>query len=83
MQINRIEIEHINQDPLSDMAAGMVALETQAGCVTVLCRVPKRLCITAGALHRRLATEALRQARRMPEYRSGQDQLTVAPGAFA
>ncbi|MCH2094977.1 MAG: hypothetical protein MK160_07650 [Rhodobacteraceae bacterium] len=82
MLIQRVEIKPLCGEEQADMASGMVALTSEGTCLTVLCRVPRLLGRSAANIHARLVDEALRQVRRMPEFRHSPSRVELAPGAL-
>ncbi len=83
MLIQRVEIEALDGEQPAEMASGMVALTSDDTCLTVLCTVPRLLGRSATNIRDRLVDEALRQVRRMPEFRRTPSKVTLAPGALA
>lgn len=80
MFINSIEIRELGTvTPSYGMVRGLVAFMTDTATIQVTCQAPALAYRTAWALRRRLVKDALRQLRRMPEFRSGLAEIRFSP----
>ena len=80
MHIERVEITALHID--SRQCAGVVILTGRQGSLTCDCRVKTDGPLSRDAAQRALLDEALRQLRRMPEYRHGGAGLSFGADAL-
>jgi hypothetical protein len=82
MYITQIDIAGMQVESLDNMMRAHVAITSDSGRVLVDCQIPAAS--DEPATHRSaLMHEAIRQLRRMPEYRSGQREILLADGLLA
>jgi hypothetical protein len=79
LYITHIDIAELQTDGHDSLARAHVAITSDAGRVLVDCRMPQDGAEPA-TRRRALLHEAIRQLRRMPEYRSGQREIRLADG---
>ncbi|MDX1780395.1 MAG: hypothetical protein R3256_03655 [Thalassovita sp.] len=80
MYITHIEVSQLRGIPAAGRTSGFVSLHSEERQVQVHYAVAG---IAGRAPREALITEALRQLRKMPEYRSGRRELSFAPGILA
>jgi hypothetical protein len=76
MQIQQVEYSRLQTD--NGRCSAVVTLVTPQGAMHCTCWVETSAAQSPDALRDALLDEALRQARRMPEFRPGHVQLTLA-----
>jgi len=76
MHINAVEYSELSFE--NGLCEAVVTLLTQTGATHCVCRVAVGVVQTVSVIHTSLLTEALRQIARMPEYRRGTAQITLA-----
>jgi predicted YcjX-like family ATPase len=82
MLITRIDIAGMHHADHDSAMRAHVAITSDKGRVLVDCQLPAQP-MEAGPRRMALMHEAIRQLRRMPEYRSGQRQILLADGLLA
>lgn len=82
MFITHIDVAGMQVENCESVMRAHVAIMSDSGRVLVDCRIPVE---THEPAKRKAALmhEAIRQLRRMPEYRSGQRQILLADGVLA
>ena len=75
MHITGIEVTELQHTAASDI--GLVALTTSRDTIQMRCVIPRA---KQGGWKQALIADALRQLTRMPEFRSGEKTLRLAPG---
>ena len=79
MHITKIEVNEV--DPIDrDRREGYVSFSALGRKVQVFCEIRSEARQEKGDAKGSLIQEALRQIRRMPEYRSGKSKITFEPG---
>lgn len=82
MFITQIDIAGLDMEGHDSMVRAHVAITSDSGRVLVNCQVPMEPMEPAKRVSA-LMHEAIRQLRRMPEYRNGKRQILVADGLLA
>ena len=82
MFITQIDITGLNANDHDSLTRAHVAITSDSGQVLVDCHLPLAQVEPARQRHA-LMHEAIRQLRRMPEYRSGQREIRLAEGLLA
>ena len=78
MHILNVKIENQSRNAKTGLCSATLVLTTRDGCVSLRARTNCPDMAGAERLRSRLVADALRQLRRMPEYRSGARQVTLA-----
>lgn len=82
MFITQIDIAGLDIESHDSMMRAHVAITSDSGRVLVDCQLPLEP-VEPAKRHSALMHEAIRQLRRMPEYRNGKRQIMVADGLLA
>ncbi len=84
MHIINIKVHDYTCHPaMPEMVRGMVELNSGTQGVHLVCCAKRPATAAGGSLHDRLVRDAVRQLRRMPEFRAGADRFTFAAGLLA
>ena len=80
MRVHQISIENHRYDTAAAVHSAAVVMRAEDGYRTsFLCEIPDTGDIDQAALDAALLDDAIRQARRMPEIRSGREPLDLGP----
>jgi hypothetical protein len=82
MFISQIDIAGIKVEALDSTLRAQVAITADSGRVLVDCQIPTDQ-MEPATRRSALMHEAIRQLRRMPEYRSGKHEIRIAEGLLA
>ena len=82
MFITQIDIAGLDIESHDSMMRAHVAITSDSGRVLVDCQLPLEP-VEPAKRHSALMHEAIRQLRRMPEYRNGKRHIMVADGLLA
>lgn len=83
MHILDVKIENQARNTQTGLHSATLLLKTRDGCISVSAKTDCPGEATDERVRSRLMADALRQVRRMPEYRSGARQVTLADGICA